>query len=272
MAEGETPNRESVLESITVVFANSKLKDVVGTDALKSVLSGQYRDLVTSNTLHLQLVWDLLADQPDFVEDDAIAPFAVLKTWEEDLGVKVELPQPLAQYTATDFVAHASHCQVSKAQKARAINPDRARAKARKTMETLEGTATGSRSLDEPSTRKPALEALLGLVAVLGLAYGGYTLYQTMGGPQFKSVEKSEIAGDLPIEKAKQLGDEMNLLIGEASWYELPPETRKAALITALEGLQNREIKSLIVQDSSGSVRASAQWVGSHATISVRLQ
>ena len=270
MAVGETPNRESVLESITVVFANSKLKDVVGTDALKSVLSGQYRDLVANKTLHLQLVWDLLEDQPDFKAEDAIAPFSVLKTWEEDLGLTVEVPAALAKYSATEFITQASHCPVSRTIKSRALNPDGARAKARETMAALEGTGTGSRN-PAPSTRKPALEAALGLVAVLGLAYGGYTFYQTLGGPQFSSVEATQIQGDLPVARAKQLGDEMNLLIEDEAWYEMPATARKDALRAALEGMQARSIKSLIVQDSSGAVRASAQWVGTPGAISVRL-
>jgi hypothetical protein len=270
MAVGETPNRESVLESITVVFANSKLKDVVGTDALKSVLAGQYRELVVGKTLHLQVIWDLLEDQPDFDAKDAIAPFSVLKTWESELGLTVNVPKALKKYSATEFLAQASHCPVPKAQKARAINPSGARAKARETMAGLERTGTSNRS-DEVSTRKPALEAVLGLVAIIGLAYGGYTFYGTMGGAEFKALEASQIRGDLPIAKAKQLGDEVNLLINDDTWYELPAAARSEALTTALDGMQTRNIKSLIVQDSSGAVRASAQWIGTPAAIAIRL-
>ena len=271
MGLGDTANRESVLESIIVVFANSKLKDVVGTDALRSVLSGQYRDLVSDNTLHLQVVWDLLADQPDFVAEDAIAPFSLLKTWEDELGITVAVPKALAKHTTTEFLAQASHCPVPKGQKARALNPGGARAKAKETMAAMEGTGATRRPNNAESTRKPALEAALGLVAVLGLAYGGYTFYQTMGGAKFKSVETSQIMGNLPIAKARSLGDEVNLQIREDSWYELPEAARKDSLRAALEGLQARRIKSLIVQDGNGTVRASAQWVGSPAAIRVKL-
>ena len=271
MASGETPNRESVLESITVVFSHSKLKEVVGTDALKSVLSGQYRDLVSSGTLNLQIVWDLLADQPDFQAEDAVAPFSVLKTWETELGLEVKLPKSLVDCSATEIMVQASHCPIPKPVKARALNPDGARTKARETVAQMESTG-GGRSVATTSTRKPALEAALGLVAVLGLGYGGYTLYGVMGGAKLKTVASSEIQSSLPIAKAKQLGQELSVVIEDDTWYDLPDKARKAALQLTLEDLQSRDITSLIVQDRSGAVRASAQWVGSPAKVSIRLR
>ncbi len=271
MAEGETPNRESVLESIALVFSQSKLKELVGKDALKSVLSGQYRDLVRDNVLQLQVVWDLLADQPDFDADSAVAPFSLLKTWEDDLNLKVEVPKKLAGLSATELLAEASHCPVSRSAKSRALNPAGARAKARETMSALDGTGAAPRDAEE-STRKPALEAALGLVALLGLAYGGYTLYGSMAGPQFKDVAVSDVRGALPISKAQQLGEELNLTITESSWYEQPLDARKASLEKTLDAMGAKDIKSIIIMDGAGTIRASAQWFGSPPTINVRFQ
>lgn len=272
MAEGETPNRESVLESIALVFSQSKLKDVVGKDALKSVLSGQYRDLVHEKTLRLQVVWDLLSDQPDFDAELAVAPFSVLKTWEDELGLTVEVPRKLASLSSTQLLAQASHCPVKRSAKTRALNPENARTKARETMSSLGSTGITQRTAEGESTRKPALEAALGLVALLGLAYGGYTYYGTMAGPQYKSVPASLVRGDLPVAKAKQLGEELNITITEASWYELSADTRKESLRASLEAMGHSDVKSIIVFDATGAIRASAQWFGSPPTINVRLQ
>ncbi len=271
MAAGDTPNRETVLESITVVFSHSKLKDVVGTDALKSVLSGQYRELVSGGTLHLHVIWDLLADQPGFEEEAALAPFCVLKTWESDLGLEVEMPERLAECSATEIIAQASHCPIPKTLKARTLNPQGARDKVLATMAKIdEGSPETSPSTS--SSRKPAVEAALAAVAVLGLAYGGYAYYSATGGAEFKAVQTGEIRTDMPIAKAKQLGEELNLLVEEETWYELPSARRKASLRTTLENLRMQKITSLVVQDSSGRVRGSAQWIGSPAKIIVRLQ
>lgn len=270
MAEGETPNRESVLESITVVFAHSKLKDVVGTDALKSVLSGQYRDLVTDGELNLQVVWDLLEDQPGFDSAKALAPFCLLKTWEKDLNIKVLVPKALADRTATEMLAEASHCPVPKALKRKAVNPEGAREQARATIEALDDGPPVKQSAGE-STRKPALEAALGLVAILGLAYGGYSFYGTMAGAQFKTVQTTDLGSDLPIKEAKQLGQELGVLIEDSAWYALPEKARKASLATTLQGLKSRNITSMIVKDASGSLRASVQWVGDPPAVVVRL-
>ena len=77
------PNRENITNAVVVIFAHSKLKDLVGTDAMTTVLTGQYRDLVYQDTMHLQRIWDLLEEQPGFVAEDASAPFCALKMLEE---------------------------------------------------------------------------------------------------------------------------------------------------------------------------------------------
>ncbi|MCP4446253.1 MAG: hypothetical protein GY811_13050 [Myxococcales bacterium] len=253
-----------MLDSITLVFSHSELKDVVGTDALKSVLSGQYSDLVADGTLHLQVVWNLLADQPDFVAGDALAPFSVLKTWESELGLEVALPQALSEYSATELIVQASHCPIPKALKARA--------RARKTTAEMEANVPSPKRTSEPSSRKPAVEVALAAVAVLGLAYGGYSLYLTMGGPEFSTVQTADIDGDLPVAKAKQLGEELSLLILDDTWYDLPEMLRDESLRTTLTNMGAKKVTSIVVQDSSSAVRASAQWVGNPPAIVVRLR
>ncbi len=265
----DMPNRDAVLGAIVLAFAHSRLKDVVGDEALRSVLSGQYRDLVSKGTLHLQVLWDLLENQPGFSEEAARPPFSVLQTWERKLGLVIKPPSPLAKCTSAEFVAQASLCPVPKEKQARVFG--RADNKATLAPLTVHGRPRNTQPVSSPSTRKPVLEALLGVIAVAGLAYGTFALYGFLAVPGFEQVATADIPSDMPITKAKQLGTEINLLIEDEEWYRHSPQERQEDLKAALVHLQSKNIDSLIVQDRDGVVRASAQWNGSADDVVIRL-
>ncbi len=269
MGVGEMPNRDSVLGAIVLAFAHSRLKDVVGDEALRSVLSGQYRDLVCKGTLHLQVLWDLLEDQPGFSEEAARPPFSVLQTWEDKLGLVVEPPNPFAECTPAEFVAQASYCPVPKEKQAQVFG--RSNNKATLAPLTVHARSRNTQPVSAPSTRKPALEAMLGVIAVAGLAYGATALYGFLSSPGFEQVATVDIPSDMPIAKAKQLGTEINLLIEDEKWYQHSPQERQEDLKAALIQLQTKNIDSLIVQDRDGVVRASAQWTDSGDDVVIRL-
>lgn len=267
MSSGDAPNRESIVSAIVVAFAHSKLKDLVGKDALRSVLDGQFRDLVVDGSLKLQPVWDLLSDQPGFNPEDARAPFCLLKTWKRDLNVKqVDLPIAFVDLTATEHMAYASHCVVPKNVKAAAIDIEAVRKKARETS-VVESTGTQ----DMPSTRKPILEAVLAIVAVVGLGFAGYTVYGLVSGPPFEEVPVAALDGIIPVAKAKRLGKELHVVISHEPWFRLPEKDRTEALRKSLIQLDSSNINILIVTDSTGGVRGSAQWVGKPPVPQIRL-
>lgn len=272
MASQGAPKRGGIISAIVLVFSHSKLKDLVGTDALRAVLSGQYRDLVQNNTLHLQVIWDLLEDQPGFEKADAEPAFCVLKGWQDDLGLKVEMPKCLANFGTSEIMASASHCPVPRRLKERALHPEEAQAKAKANLSAFDTGNISSSQIPALSTRMPVLEALLAVVALAGLAFGGYTLMGYMAGPNIKELSPSDIATDVPIASANRLGADLSLVVTEESWFQLPAEKRIAMLQATLRGVGTLEIEAVSILDSAGTLRASAQWMGEPPKIDVRLR
>lgn len=260
MATGQALKRDSIIGAIVLAFSHSKLKDLVGTDALRSVLEGQYRDLVFKETLHLQVVWNLLHDQPGFDPELAQAPFALIKQWEKRLGLTVEMPESLASMSATQVMAAATHCPVPKAQRERTLAPEASRLRVQAVLDDSQSDSLSSKSDDAP-TRKPGLEAALGVVALLGFAFGGYTLMGFLGGPDTESVSVSKLDTGLPLSKGEKLGRQLVAVVDD-SWLGQDAEAMREGLETALRRLKGRDIDSLVLKDGSGAIRASVQWVG----------
>jgi hypothetical protein len=271
MSSGGAPNREAVIGSIVLAFSHSSLKEVAGTDALRSVLGGNYRDIVKGDTIDLQPVWDLLKDQPGFREEAALPPFSLLKSWEEGLKGTVQLPREMGSLSAAELMVNAARCQVPKSQRQAALDPEGSRQRARELVESVSEPRRPDRKKNAP-VRRPALEAILGVVAVAGLVFGGYTLAGFFGGPSTSSISVDEIGGEMPLASAKRLGNEVDLVISDPAWFDSDEGQRRASLSAALEGLSSRDIDVLVVRDKGGVVRASAQWIGDERELRVRLE
>lgn len=272
----QTPKRDTIIGAIVLAFSHSKLKDVVGTDALRSVLSGQYRDLVAGGRLHLQPVWDLLADQPGFDPTEAQPPIAAIRSWQSDLGLEVELPASMSELSPSELMALASHCPVPKsARKSLFLGAEAAVASpARKTSEPAASgafTPKVTKGKAKVSRRRPGLELGLAVLALLGLSFGGLSLYRYFVGGEFAAVRVT-IKGNLPVQESKRLGSELSVTLSDSSWFERAEEVRRADLEAALKGLDNDGISSLVVRDDRQAVRASAQWFGSPRELVIRFQ
>jgi hypothetical protein len=268
MEAAPTPKRDVIIGAIILAVSSSKLTNIVGMDALRTVLSGQYRDLVEGGVLRLPHVWDLLADQPGFDADAARAPMAVLHSWEKDLGLSVELPAPMRDATATELMAWASHCPVNKAQRKQlfAAQPAPTRATGRQTKTP---GFTPKAKKQKAQKRRPGLELVLAVVGVLGLAFGGFSLLRSMSTGEFE--EASLPLQDLPATSQKKLGDQLSVTVG-ADWLAKSEEERESDLRKTMEGLDKHDIAVLVVQDEKGAVRASAQWFGSPRKLAIRFE
>ena len=260
----DAPNRESIIAALVLAFSHSKLKDVVGSDALRSVLTGRYRDMVAGKQLDLQVVWELIHDQPGYDEEHARPAFCAVKTWEKSLGLTVVLPASMAELSATEIMAFGSHCAVPKEERQRVLqasNPSDAERRA--------STGPGKRS--GGATRKPLAEAALALTAAAALGFAIYSVVGHLSGPGYQGVDTDEIGAILPVKSAKKLGGDLNVLLDDDAWLQKEPSAMTADLEQALTALKDNKVEVLIVQDTSGTMRASAQWVGSPARIEVRL-
>src|SRR6266545_5157252 len=107
MGKAAPPSRVP-LEALILAFSHSRAKVLVGTDALRSVLSGQYRELYREGVFTLEPVWQLLSQQPGFDPEHARPPLCRFKAWEKELRLTIHLPQAMAHLVAREVTELAS--------------------------------------------------------------------------------------------------------------------------------------------------------------------
>jgi hypothetical protein len=249
-----------------MAFSHSALKDKVGVDALRSVLHGRYRDIVYGGMIHLQPVWELLEQQPGFDAEAARPPFAALKSWQDEMQIEVELPTAMAAATATEIMAWSSHCPVPRATRRRAL------AAVSGVSAAELGTKGGAKKANKKAgeQRRPSLVALLAFVAVLGLGFAGYTIFQYIGSSGEFEEASLPVTGELPVTAQKRLGSQLSVQVAD-EWFDSSEDERNADLEEMMSGLQRFQITTLVVQDQSGAVRGSAQWFGVPPKLVIRL-
>ena len=106
------PSKSVTIDALVLVFSHSKVRDIVGTDALRTVVSVEYRDLTANGYFDLQAIWELLEEQPGFDADAAVAPMCRFKTWQRHLNMEVRLPDALRNMSEGELATAAAECVV----------------------------------------------------------------------------------------------------------------------------------------------------------------
>ena len=106
------PDKRTIIDALVLACTHSQLREIVGTDALRSVLDVEYRELIAGGTFNLQPVWELFEDQPGFDPSHAAAPLCRFKSWERQLGMDVTLPNKLLDLDEVEQARQASNCDV----------------------------------------------------------------------------------------------------------------------------------------------------------------
>ena len=78
----------------------------------------------------------------------------------------------------------------------------------------------------------------------------------------FRSINPADVTHEIPVARAEVFGREIHLVLADAGWMKLPEPARAAQLKQALEYVRDQGIRSLVVKDKAGKVRATAQWFG----------
>jgi hypothetical protein len=254
--------------AIVLAVSQSKLKGLADRSTLKAVVGGQYQDLVKDGDMHLQVLWDLLKDLPGFESDDAKGPFCMIKSWETDFVLKVELPEALADLSDSDQSRAAAHCTVSSSQKAQALFPDDV------VVQPTPSSGSNRGRMATQAKMAPSGGGTKRLIAVLIVSIviaGGITAYK-MFSKDGNAVALSSISADLPIKEATRKGATLNLRLEGNDWFSGQDAPRKAAMQSTLRSVAAIQIDTIMVFDSTGNFRASAQWFGNPPVITVRLK
>lgn len=301
-------SRRLPLEALILAFSCSRARELVGTDALRSVLGGQYRDLVADGTFHLELVWQLLAEQPGFDPAAVMPPLARFKSWQPRLGLTVRLPAAMTDLSEGRLAELAAEVQVPAADQARVwrglpeteaqpagdrkADPS-ARAgapRARAARNTAGGSINVPLRPVPPTTKSPELsrpggkrrrinltprqrhviEIAAVVLGLAGFAIAGGSLYHSCHSPSWDSVSLS-FSGDIPLTRASRLGPEVGGTVSDDAWFARPEDERRDQMEAALEHLPP-DVQAFFVRDKHGQVRAAARRLGHTRHISVTLR
>ena len=262
-----TPKR-MLIDALVLACANSRLRDVVGTDALRSVLDVEYRDLTAGGAFDLQTIWELFEQQPGFDPDSAAAPLARFKSWEKRLGMEIKLPGAMRNLSDGELSIMASECAIATPdlQKLfRGVKEEDEPKKVPKTSALTVDSESQSSMPPEADTmltpsRRRALEIGLGVLGVVALGFAGMTVYGECNQKANWKGISGDFAGDLPITSPERIGNQVAATLTDASWRSLPIDERRQQLGDALHRLRDQDINVLFLRTSAGLVVATAQF------------
>ncbi|HWM85823.1 MAG TPA: hypothetical protein VNO33_08290 [Kofleriaceae bacterium] len=281
------PQGRVPLEALILAFAHSRAKALVGTDALRSVLSGEYRELQKGGEFDLEPVWQLLAQQPGFDPTHVRPPLCRFKSWESQLGLVVLLPAEMAGLSELERNELAGHVHVPAHERQRVLqgqqvqSDDPVAAAAAREEEArpppraevpvpIPTTARTPRLRRLNPAQRRALEIGALVLALFGFALAGIQLQRGCASHQWDEMA-TRFAGDIPLASAQRQGPEVSGDLRDARWLSQPPGVRTAHMKAALEALPH-DVQVFFVRDREGQVRAVARWFGTPRQISVTLQ
>lgn len=245
----------TLIDVIVLVFARSELKNLVGTDALRTVLSGSQRALFPEpGAMSLQPVWELIESQPGFDADLAIPPMCRLKAWENQLKVKVEMPEPLAHLDLATREKKAMECNVGDDElyKIIKVKPPGALPEKKDVTRAIESTSTA-----EENARKRGASLstkIAAILAVLGLAAAGVSIYLTLGRTSGSTVRlsASELSSDIPLTDARRNGSLVVATLSDIKWLDKPEAERRLQLEAVGPKVRLQQANGMMLVDSKG--------------------
>ena len=264
--------KRTVIEALVLAFAHSEAREMVGTDALRSVLEVEYYELVSDGVINLQPLWELLEQQPGFDAEKAKPPICIFKSWQRRLTIEVKLPDSLQGLTQQQEMDAAAACPVPRPELNAVfrgisglsaagvpVSPGRA------------DPPKDQRIAKDETPKRPMVAAVAGVVGAICLAFAGFTLYRTCDTPtgKWKAIAPVAISSDIPIASADRLGKQVRVTLSDDKWLALPKDDRRVHLETALRKLDAREIESLVILDRAGKARADARFLGRTGTLKV---
>lgn len=268
MAEPQRrPEKRTIIDALVLAFSHSEIRAVVGTDALRSVLEVEFKDMMSGSTFDLEQLWDLLQSQPGFTAEAAVPPMCLFKSWEARLGIEVKMPAELEELSASERASRASACQVPTQELRKLLRePDAARISSRQPAvkrsekPTARAPAPSGGFADRfgPERRRTLMIAA-GVIALVCFVFVGVTVWRAVTvDAKWQDLPASVITGDLPVAEPERLGDEVSATLTDAGWTARPRTDREEQLRVALENLRSRGVRVLIVRHD-GAIQAAAQ-------------
>ena len=272
---GGVPGQKQHIDALVLAFQYSKASALVGTDALRMVISGQYRDMLEGDILKLDALWGLLESQPGFSPELVIPPLCRFKSWEADLAVEVQLPPAISELSGLEVRGQADKIVVPEKELDKVLERGRFTEVERQQRASRWADGAADEIAPAPVTTKqsrPVVLALVSLIAVAGFAVAGFFVFQSLQAADWQTIDRASFSDVLPAAKAERHGQDVGVVLRDDRWLALGKETRKKNLREALTRLGRDGVKTLFVRDVKGAVRGIAQFYGNPPKISVRLR
>lgn len=275
------------IDALVLAFSHSRASSLVGTDALRTVLTGQYRELVKGGTFYLDEVWGLLESQPGFDPALVKPPLCRFKLWSDELGLEVALPAAMGRLEPLEIRSLAEQCRVppgdldrvlgrGRHADAEAVAQNKAKAAASKPARAKASAAPTRRPAPAAPARprrgkrsRPVLLAVAALVAVAGFTVAGVFAYMELRSVPWQEVSTG-FSGGIPLTRAERSGFDVAATLADEAWLKTPIERRRQQLEEAVEKLRREGVRNLLVRDKKGTVRATAQSYGRPPKVKVR--
>jgi hypothetical protein len=251
----------AVIDAIVLAFSKSRLKDVVGTDALKMVLAGITKEMLQKeNTLSLQPVYELLESQPGFVHADAIPPLCRIKQWEPKLKLIVELPKELGLMPTEERERAAATCFVREEDIDKILVPrERSTIPPPLGARVVEGSSNAAQASKRGPdvTRRKMIAAAAFVVVAIAAMIVSYKL--TFGSDSGNvRLANSQLSPEIPLTQVRQSGKMIGAVLADQAWLAKPEVERRRHLELALINAAALGARDIRVFDSKGKLLASA--------------
>lgn len=249
----------TLIDAIVLVFSRSKLRDLVGTDALKTVLEGSARDLFPQpGMMSLQPVWDLLETQEGFQPDLAIPPLCRLKTWQPRLGVVVELPAQAQHLEGPEIETQAMYCAANEDDLEKLLKPKTVPIPSAARVVEVASDAT-EEDRRAPSNRRLGFALVFMAIAIAAASFSiWYTFRETS---DTKRLAPADLSAEIPLRDVRQSGPTLAGTLSDPQWVLKPEGDRRRALEAALLKAVPLGAKRFMVFDSTGKLRATSVLV-----------
>lgn len=247
------PSVSALVDVVVLAFSRSQLKELVGTDALRMVLSGKRNELVPDgDRLVMEPVWELLESQPGFEPKRAWPPFCRLKQLESRLGVIVELPAALDELDQRTRDEQALYCHVPDDELTKILEPQRVVAKVAAPIAVVE---VGTAPIHRASNAKLIASIVFALLAIGGVITS-YMLTMAKPSSTTKSLAPADLTTEIPISNVRQSGAIIAITVSDPQWVSKPEAERRRQLEAAAVKAQRFAVKTLIILDGAGNTIA----------------
>ncbi|MEO8701135.1 MAG: hypothetical protein ABI867_13885 [Kofleriaceae bacterium] len=252
----------ALIDAIVLAFSKSRLKDVVGTDALKMVLAGTVKEMLAKeNHLLLQPVYELLESQPGFVHEDAVPPLCRIKLWESKLKLIVELPKECGLMPTEERERNAQLCYVDEAQVDKILTPPQRTTNPPPLGATriLEGGSAETREAmrEQNTSRRKAIAA--GVFAAFAIVAMVVSYKLTFGADSGNTrLDARDLTAEIPLTQVRQSGKLVGATLSDPNWLTKPEVDRRRQLEAAVIKASTLGAQNLMVFDTKGKLVASA--------------